>query len=388
MTACAAPVYSLHLTGLQSVAVRIAEALLYLEITPDCCFRIGIGSEDGAWLQALKQVLLPQKTQFLDDNLDNLQHFYRHAHWLHANLPYELIADAHQLVRPGWLRVICSAVTYDLPIELEAHRRRVVELFWKAGRLRCSVGNQPDNQLCPRIRSCNAGRGEIEIQQACYSDQVATNLSLDLRLEKHVANFGETLRTVDRNYVLRGHNLCKQPLRNAQLRPLESSFLANTLGVACIVVFRNGEYFYRQRSTKTAIYGGSVHVPVSFAVEYDQEAGAPETLEQMVLRDLVSEFNQETRLDFDAVIDTVTPLGLCRDLGRGGKPQLFLKLQARNEPGEFLQAMQRAISTQPVNEYQKAPTLSEQDRPPEAAKVSPELACARYLLQSRPGIAL
>lgn len=161
---------------------------------------------------------------------------------------------------------------------------------------------------------------ECVLQRAGYHDQVRTNLTLDLPI-----GLGMSMRTEDLS-------------ASKQLRPLEESVLANTIGVSAIWVTpcRKGDkksrhqVFLRPRRKQTGVYydmlgtvSGVVEVP-------DNDTFACETLEEYASSEIIREFYQETGykqyLDSKSLPETVVqvvPLMFVRELIRGGKPQFF-----------------------------------------------------------------
>lgn len=161
---------------------------------------------------------------------------------------------------------------------------------------------------------------ECVLQRAGYHDQVRTNLTLDLPI-----GLGMSMRTEDLS-------------ASKQLRPLEESVLANTIGVSAIWVTpcRKGDkksrhqVFLRPRRKQTGVYydmlgtvSGVVEVP-------DDDTFTCETLEEYASSEIIREFYQETGykqyLDSKSLPETVVqvvPLMFVRELIRGGKPQFF-----------------------------------------------------------------
>jgi hypothetical protein len=338
---------------------------------------IKIDEGDMKLAASIYHTLIPAKNEMLSMGIEELRHFYRKVNWIHYNIPYELIANAENLLGSGWLNLKWKQEPFELPLELIGHRDEMVQEFQKRGRLRQGPGGLPDNQICPRVIGFDNQRKELTLQQAVYFDQVATNLCMDFRLQTQACNYGHTIREIDRNYIVNGKHLQEKKLANEDLTPFKESFLANTLGVACMIVFKNGEVFYRLRSEKTAVYGNKAHVPVSFAQEVNINSTPPWTLEELVMPDLRVEFNQETRLEYGRYISKAIPLGFCRDIQRGGKPQLFLLLESSCDTIQFTHDLQEASAALPVREYSKKPIVLNPEK--SIDNMSTELAGGLYL---------
>lgn len=158
------------------------------------------------------------------------------------------------------------------------------------------------------------------LQRAGYFDQVRTNLTIDMPI-----SLGSSMRTEDLS-------------PDKQLRPLQESILANTIGVSAIWVtpLRKGDrrsrhqVFLRPRRKQTGVYYDLLGT-VSGVVE------APEgdifpccKLEEYAKSEILREFYQETgyklyldsRQMSESVVEVV-PLMFVRELIRGGKPQFF-----------------------------------------------------------------
>jgi len=329
-------------------------------------------------MEFFRKRLTSQKNEMLSKGIEELRFFYREANWINHEIPYELLADTKDLLSSGWLNLKWEHEPFELPIELIGHRDEMVQEFQKRGKLRTGPGGLPDNQNCPRVIGFDKQRKELMLQQAVYYDQVATNLCMDFRLQTQAYNFGNTIREIDRNYFVVGRHLQKKEPVNEGLTPFEKSFLANTLGVACMIVFKNGEVFYRLRSEKTAVYGKQAHVPVSFAQEVRPNSKSPRTLEDLVMQDLHLEFYQETGLEYNGYISKAIPLGFCRDILRGGKPQLFLLLESKKNVEQFTRDLQDKSADLRVQEYKKKPVILNSEK--SIDNMSTELAGGLYLL--------
>lgn len=312
---------------------------------------------------------------------------YHESGVLDDRIPYAPLATRKDLARKGWLQLKWSDDPFLLPVALTGHRERMVAEFKQRGRLRVRrESGATENQDCPRVIGFDPAHHILHLQSAEYFDQVATNLCLDfpvdLGSDTEGRTYSSTIRDLERDYISSGRLLQHKPLLGARLRPFEESILANTLGVACLIEFADGRVIYRIRGAGTAIYGGQAHVPLSFAQELLRGQDEPRTLEGFVMTDLRLEFEQETGLEFNAYMreeKPVTPLALCRDLLRGGKPQLFLLLHSHCDAEEFCEHLKKA-PPRAHREFEKkvAPlSLSAVDN---LKDISTELACAAHLL--------
>ena len=158
------------------------------------------------------------------------------------------------------------------------------------------------------------------LQRAGYFDQVRTNLTIDMPI-----SLGSSMRTEDLS-------------PDKQLRPLQESILANTIGVSAIWVtpLRKGDrrsrhqVFLRPRRKQTGVYYDLLGT-VSGVVEAPEGDVFPcNRLEEYAKSEILREFYQETGYNLyldsrqmsESVVEVV-PLMFVRELIRGGKPQFF-----------------------------------------------------------------
>ncbi len=329
-------------------------------------------------LELLTSCVLPSKSPTLSFDLQALRLSYSNAKWIANTLPYELIASSSDLADAG-LDLKWEKEPFELPLPLLSHQEHMINVFVEMKRLRRNMAGKRDDQECPRILHYEASNKRLVVQRAHYSQQVATNLSLDYELKEPLrGELGDSIRKIDATYALLEGKLVKKPVAEGELRPLKESFLANTLGVCCLILCKDKKTLWRARSEKNAIYQNQPHVPVSFAQEIQSGAAAlPRTLEELVLQDLPTEFLQETGLEYGTFISKARPIALCRDIYRAGKPQLFLFLDARCDSASFIAAQQKVPC---ADEYlkKKAVSIDPTDAPD---NMSAELAASLYFLR-------
>ena len=149
---------------------------------------------------------------------------------------------------------------------------------------------------------------ECILEKATYFDQARTNLSLDFPLER---SDDKTLRLKDMD----GQN---------NLRTLEESLMANTIGVSGVVYFRknNRLYFFMALRKELGVFE-QMFGTTSGVVEQPKLCYE---LTQYATSEMEREFTLETGLN-SKVIKSVIPLALTRELIRGGKPQFFFLIE-------------------------------------------------------------
>lgn len=156
---------------------------------------------------------------------------------------------------------------------------------------------------------------ELRVQEAEYFDQTHSNLIMDFdqdNPQRHV-----TLR----------NQLCTE--YGNVLPPLNDDRLANTLGVACMIYYvadNKGQpefvpYIVR-RVKDVAVYPGGYHCSSSGAAKWADDKTNATTFSSFATSQMWSEIDEELGLKETDFYD-FRPLAFCREMLRGGKPQLF-----------------------------------------------------------------
>jgi hypothetical protein len=197
----------------------------------------------------------------------------------------------------------------------------------------------------------HSGDGTFTIQLTKYGDQVRSNLGMDW--EGH-----HELKTVLGINSLRGYLSASY---GSILPPLSDTRLANTVGIAAIILYRNslGEYVpyiprrkkvKKDKSKNVGVYTlGQFHCTASGAAAWHDEC----SFNNIFTDDMYREMNEEVGLSRND-IQFLTPVAYCREFLRGGKPQLFfvgytalsadqlkqkrkarIELQQKDNPGEI-----------------------------------------------------
>jgi len=209
--------------------------------------------------------------------------------------------DDRLYVDPKDIKVL---VEKEVPFYLPEHQFN--DLFERAKAAFAAEGRRPptkENRALIRINRIMRDKNQmtILIQPNDYNTQVATNLVMDM---KHWD--GKTWRQkLQEQYGFR-------------LPPLGEAPLADSLGVSLILVTKNGQAVLPLRSS-LAVWGDQWGCTSSFAAGWKQEfreMNFKEFLDKIVPPHLLLEIGT-TEIEF-------TPLALCREWLRGGKPQLLL----------------------------------------------------------------
>jgi len=213
------------------------------------------------------------------------------------------------------LEVIFIDAKFTPPDYLIEHSIKAVELFKALKKIRVNEeSGEWQNDYSIRITKLDITANKIYIQPATYFDQIATNLTLDWAS----GVLGEDESLTIRNHYEKNHN--------GLLPPLESSILANTLGVAVIVVNPNTkEVLIPIRGNEQAIMNegiGKFHCSASGVFAWDESDNIKKTLSfDFFSQGMEKEIEREIGLKPEQY--NLIPLAFTRELVRGGKPQLF-----------------------------------------------------------------
>jgi hypothetical protein len=180
--------------------------------------------------------------------------------------------------------------------------------------LAVALHEKPKTFNGPAVRIADAvsdGRNtELTIQAARYFDQRRSNLALDFRSQ------GKDARPITMRDLLRQDY-------GARLPRLDDARLANTLGVAALILVREGEDltpYLVSRSRDVAVFnaGGEWHCTASGVAELDDL----DRTDAFFLDTMCKELDEEVGL-LPHDLDFLAPVALCREMTRAGKPQMF-----------------------------------------------------------------
>lgn len=183
------------------------------------------------------------------------------------------------------------------------------------------------------------GMDIMKIQRAKYSDQVQSNLALHWPTQhenwegKHgLAEPFLLSQDTEPSYPTLSVLLSTlQPgTRRKRLPPFGHAaydYLANTIGVSIILFYKKETSWLpivRDRSDDStrAVFDRGWHVSVSFALRFTPDTEKAATLHDLIYPQLVARIKEEALIK-EGELGILTPLALCREFMRGGKPQLF-----------------------------------------------------------------
>jgi hypothetical protein len=156
-----------------------------------------------------------------------------------------------------------------------------------------------------------AGRCILHVQKATYYDQAKSNLVLDY--QGAVGGSRKSLRSI------------LSTERPGRLPDLGDARLANTLGAAALLVYsRDGLKLplVVARTHDVSVYRGGWHCTVSTATGWPRDMKPTGDLQTFVADRLIEQLYREVGIEKEAIV-WLEPVAFCRELMRGGKPQIF-----------------------------------------------------------------
>lgn len=213
------------------------------------------------------------------------------------------------------IKVAAINSQYRPPDILEKHYEGAIALFKDLNKIRWDEDEEKwENNNCLRIAEWNVEKKVVTVQPATYFDQVGTNLTIDWASGLLDENTMSTIRN-----DIESHDNCALP-------KLNTSVLANTLGVAVVLVNTDTiEVLVPIRGSEQAIMAdgkGQFHCSASGVFELDNFPSETKDLTfDVFMRGMEKEIEEEIGLTNDCY--SLVPLAFTRELVRGGKPQLF-----------------------------------------------------------------
>ena len=181
------------------------------------------------------------------------------------------------------------------------------------------------DSLVVRVCAWDSESATVSVQPAHYSDQVVTN---------HKKAHNKVIPTDDQRRAVRSLAFGADGL----LLRFNESPLSNTLGVACVVRLETDYWVVAERSAAVAFDPEMWGCSASGALEWTE-------LGYWTTRDFGGWFKGgmarecEEELGYRASVEKFIYLGLARELGRLGKPQLFFLLDLPNDRARLIESM-------------------------------------------------
>ena len=164
-----------------------------------------------------------------------------------------------------------------------------------------------------RVEDCTASGSKLwlSVRKASYFDQRKSNLALDYRYRTQTGT------------VLTLRDLLRQEF-GTSLPPISDRRMANTLGVAALIMICEGDDFTPylvSRSRDVAVFnrGGEWHCTASGVAELPP---AQDRTQYFYKDSMLKELDEEVGI-LEHELETLEPVALCREMTRGGKPQMF-----------------------------------------------------------------
>jgi hypothetical protein len=164
-----------------------------------------------------------------------------------------------------------------------------------------------------RIGECIASGSKLwlSVQKASYFQQRQSNLALDYQYKTITGT------------VLTMRDLLRQQF-GLSLPPLNDRRMANTLGIAALIMVREGDDltpYLVSRSRDVAVFnqGGEWHCTASSVAKLPE---SPDRTQHFYKDSMLKELDQEVGI-LEHELETLEPVAFCREMTRGGKPQMF-----------------------------------------------------------------
>jgi hypothetical protein len=276
---------------------------------------------------------------FLDWSLKNWRDIYKHQHNLleiHHNktaklLPYVIAFDnttEHLAAEKIKFQLVPEPFQVQTSPETKKLLLRYKQFSWFHKR-------KLFNDICLRLVSIqiyhsleNEKHAFLQLQQVYYFDYICTNLCLDAQLTP-VKGSLRTRIHIEQN--------------NHQLEALESSKLANVLGINILVFTADGVLILQKRSARTLVRPNQICASASGTLI---QSDIPNFNQEFTLKQLLPSFfremHEEIGLNSSAVLQ-VDFLGIVRELIRGGQPEILLSAQVKVTRTEVAQAYHQAL---------------------------------------------
>ncbi|MEL0629575.1 hypothetical protein [Psychromonas aquatilis] len=263
------------------------------------------------------------------------------------------------------LSIVFINAQFTPPDYLHEHSQQSVALFKALNKIRFDESSEQwQNDYSIRITHFDPQEKKVYIQPASYFDQISTNLTLDWAS----GLLGDDDTFTIRNQYEKNHSGC--------LPPLKSSVLANTLGVAVVVVNpTTKEVLIPIRGNEQAIMDngiGKFHCSASGVFAWDPEQPMDTDL-SFEFFSLGMEKEIESEIGLKRSDYNLIPLAFSRELVRGGKPQLFFiaetdldissiqsQMKMAEESWEFLD-IESIDEANPMYQYINAPANAPQE---------------------------
>jgi hypothetical protein len=247
-------------------------------------------------------IITPKIDDFLNYDPGYLLNFYESENHIDVDIPYSELLDLDSSEDSLSLSIKKGKFKISEGGDLWAQTsRQGYAALIDSGRVK---GKEP----AIRLSNVNTISKEIIIQSARYHDQCKSNLIMDFKpKESSSISLREQLMTE----------------HGSSLPKIEDSRLANTIGIAALIFYKDqGEFipYMVRRVKKVGVFPGGLHCTSSGVAKWPSSEEA--TFENYFTNHMYSELKEEVGLNREDIKD-LTPMALCREYARGGKPQIF-----------------------------------------------------------------
>jgi hypothetical protein len=266
-----------------------------------------------------------------------------------THLPYieleRLLGDTWTdfLVAAKSLQVAKAATPFDLakspPPELSDFQAQALAQFKREGKV-------DRDDLVLRLQDYDSQGKTLRVQRCNYSDGLRSNYAMDLRGHIKLGAADVSLRAI------------LQAQYGRRVPPLSDGRLSNAVGIAVVLFYKTeqGEILpYLPRRTKPgilsetigitkkqAVFSGGYHCTASGEAMWKDAASS---FEEVFTQDMCRELYEEVGLT-EQDLAWIYPVSFCRELLRGGKPQLFFAGFTKLPPPELNARRRDAIQRQ------------------------------------------
>ena len=197
-----------------------------------------------------------------------------------------------------------------------------------------------------RLHAYNSQRKTLRVQRCNYSDGLRSNYAMDLKGHIKLGAADVSFRAV------------LQAQYGRRLPPLSDTRLSNAVGIAMVLFYKteHGEilpYLPRRAkpgivsetvgtTKKQAVFSGGYHCTASGETMWKDAA---RTFKEVFTQDMCRELYEEVGLT-EQDLQWIHPVSFCRELLRGGKPQLFFAGFTKVPPSEINARRRDAIQRQ------------------------------------------
>lgn len=261
---------------------------------------------------------------FLKDNYEDILSFYNHPSLQKLPLSFgnETIHLAQHVEIDNTIKQLSiEHFTFHIDDEiftLTDKLHRLTEATLKEKRRIFSFTNEKNVRL-KKVKQVGK-RYFLHVQPVFYESHLRTNMAMDFPVKD-----GKSLRDIVHT--------------NGGIEPLETSVLANQLGINILIFTKEGDLILTKRSNKVNYAAGKIAPSVSGSVSIDDITNGHPFTPEMVFREGTEELGL-TLADIEP--GSLIFLGLIRELLRGGKPDFYFVLQIRKTFHEVIKTWKNA----------------------------------------------